>query len=174
MSEKTAQVRVSCALENASALISGVRFGVASSDAAGTVRVSEPLSPEQAARFLSIPGFEQCALGPEVLVAVDEEIAQHAAAASAETDTTAPWKQQVEELQRANLALSAERDALRIELAAAQKKAGPPDARVAALEREVADLRQANERLGAAAEVELPTAKTGRGPRQRGGAPAAA
>lgn len=142
------QVRVLCTLENAGQRINDVRFGPMPD---GSGMLSEPIDQEVADNFCLIDGYAVPALDEATVAAVDAAIATQAE--TTPTDTSGvPLQQTIEELQRANQALSAE-------LAAERDKKGPPaelraerdalKARVAELEREVAALREANSRLGA-------------------------
>ncbi len=117
-------VRVECTLENASGLISGVHFApVPGSDP--VVMLSEPVAAEQADIFCSIPGYRLAqTTGAKALAAVDAAIADAkriVAEQPAAPGTSA--SQTIEELQRANLAMTAERDQLRVDLAAARAQA---------------------------------------------------
>jgi hypothetical protein len=168
-------IRVQCTLPNASHSIGGTLFGgVPNADPnALKVRISEPLEPDAAERYLRIPGF--AVFAPEqhpadVLAQIDAEIAEHRAAAGAAqvAEAGGAMKQQLVEAQRANEALALELKQTREQLLEAQRAHLPVDQRLAGmtaelerLQKENQDLRQANTTL--AGERPAPRNKPPRG-----------
>jgi len=132
----TTPIRIRCTLDNASASISGIRFGRVMRD--GEVyAVSEPVDPDQAEALLAIQGFTKFTGTPELVEAIDEAIdaALEDERASAAGDGSAAHLETIEELQRANRAMANE-------LAAVRAQGGDPTA-LAAKDGEIASLREA-------------------------------
>jgi len=180
--------RVMCELNNAGARINGVRFvPVAGPAAQGEPPrcMSEPVSSKVAAAFVAIPGYR---------IATDDEVKQYgedaerrlALATEADRQKTlgsSSAQKQVEELQRANQALSAERNKYRDEAEKLKAEKGPArigelEAKMTALEADVARLQGENEELrrvnDSLAQQPAPTTDRRRGSAPRAGRRAAA
>jgi len=166
------KVRIECRLPNASHLINNVGFGVVDAPKDGPrLLLSEPIDDPVAEAFCRGQGFTRAeTYDPAILQRVDAEIAQARASAKAGTSGGAldAANRTITELQQANLAISAERNAaiteaatLRTELKAsaiptlkaqvdqlAQEKAELQHALTAA-QREVESLRSVNAQLTA-------------------------
>jgi len=178
---QAAPVRVVCTLENAGERINGVRFvALPSEQDAPVVRVSEPVSERVAHNFLRFTTGYRLATSEEVAAhgaGVDEQLAALAAAEAERADSgEAALGRQVTELQNANQAITAERNALQDELARIKREKGP--VRLGELEAEVRALRTEVERLttenGDLRQANAALADGGAAPARRGKREAAA
>ena len=102
------QKRVACVLPGAGAVIDGVPFTVVRVGDEN-LSISDPVTPEQCARFLSIDGFRPAppAVEPLVQQAAAARLAAARAAAVEQSQADAA-AQQIAELQKANAALAAD------------------------------------------------------------------
>lgn len=149
--------RVVCTLDAASHLIDGVLFAAFPVADGTPIRISERVSAERAARFLGIPGFRAPQDGDPSEPIVERELVKlrdELAAAAAPAEAGADAARTVEEMRRANLALSGDLDAARGEIAElkAALQANSPEATTAlnaTLAQRTADLERAQQAVAA-------------------------